>query len=262
MGDGRYRDLPEDQHKAFRLMDEAHEPCEADGDAFPEADSSAGAAAAYPTAAAVLSVTPEGEGETVAVVLSIPRSQGGKPARVKLHLLVEQYSDLGVRPGEISPEEVDTLLEAGRLCAAVRRGMGLLAYGDQSARRLAYKLTARGVDRATAEAAAAYLAQNDYIREGDTAVFRARDGVRKGWGLRRIREDLRAHGFEPEAVSAATESLSEVDFTENCAAVIRKRYGGVPAERSDRQKLMAAMLRLGYEAEEIRAAMRQVAREE
>lgn len=209
----------------------------------------------------VLSVTPEGEGETVAVVLALPGADGEKSKRVRLHLLTEQYAELGVQIGEIPPAGADTLMEAGKLCAAIRRGLGLLAYGDQSARRLAYKLSAKGIDRDVAEAAAAYLAEKGYIREDETAVQRARQGVRKGWGLTRIREDLRAHGFGAEVTEAAVESLDDVDFTENCAAVIRRRYGGVPTDRPDRQKLTAALMRLGFAPEEIREAMRQILRE-
>jgi SOS response regulatory protein OraA/RecX len=208
----------------------------------------------------ILSVTPEGEGETVAVVLSVPNAEGGKPERVKLHLLVEQYADLGVKVGEITPEQADRLLEAGKLCAAVRRGMGLLQYGDKSARRLAYKLTAKGIDRETATAAAAYLSEKGYIREDDTARLRAEQGVRKGWGLRRICEDLRAQGFTADVIDDAAEGLSEVDFVENCVAVIRKKYGDVPEERPARQKMVAALMRLGYDSEEIREAMRMLLR--
>ncbi len=232
---------------------------------------------ALPGVCAILSVHPEGEGETVAVVLTLPAhldevTSGGSgefadlsptaTERVKLHLLVEQYAELGVRPGEITPQQAEELLEAGRLCAAVRRGMTLLQYGDQSAKRLAFKLTAKGVDRHTAEDAAAYLAAKGYIREDDTARRRAEQGVRKLWGPRRIREDLRAQGFSTEAIDDAMDALEEVDFEENCAAVIRRKYRGVPEDRAARQKLMAAMLRLGYGTDTIRHAMRTVLRED
>ena len=163
--------------------------------------------------------------------------------------------------GILTHEEADILLTAGKLCAAIRRGMGLLAYGDQSARRLASKLVAKGTDRETATAAAAYLAEHGFIREDDTARLRAEQGVRKGWGPRRIREDLWAQGFTAAAAEDALEALSEVDFSENCAGVIRKKYGSVPADRTERQKITAALMRLGYESDDIREAMRRVRRE-
>ena len=208
-----------------------------------------------PDTCAVLSVTPAGEGETVNVVLAMPADAGGKPQRFSFHLLVEQYAALGVQAGIVSEEQAHALLDAGRLCGAIRRGIAMLGYADHSARRLIYKLTAKGVDRETAAAAVAYLAAKGYIHEDSTAALRAEQGLRKGWGERRIREDLCAHGFSREAVEEAMESLSDVDWAEACAAVLRKRYGEIPAERGQRQKLIAAMMRLGFEAEDIRTAM-------
>lgn len=214
-----------------------------------------------PSAYTVLSATPAGEGETVNVVLSIPDPEGGKHRKISVYLLVEQYSELGVRAGEISPETAETLLDAGRLCDAIRRGMAILDYGDQSARRLAYKLTAKGIDRNTADRAVAYLTERGYIREENTATLRARQGVHKGWGERRIREDLCTHGFTREAVEEAMEELSDVDWEENCATVIRKKYCEIPEERGDRQKMMAAMMRLGYDADTVKAVARAILRE-
>ncbi len=213
-----------------------------------------------PDTCAVLSVTPAGEGETVTVVLALPDPEGKQARRVRFHLLVEQYAELKVQTGTVTPAYVDALLDAGRLCGAIRRGMALLQYGDQSARRLAYKLTAKGVDRETADRAAAYLTEKGCIREDDTATLRAEQGIRKGWGERRIREDLIAHGFTREAVEEAMESLGDTDWEETCAEAIRKKYGEIPEDRGERQKLMAAMMRLGYDTETVREAMRRILR--
>ena len=227
----------------------------------------------------ILSVTPEGEGETLAVVLALPLSEEDrldegsafneserhkKAKRVKLRLLVEQYADLqesgpAVRPGAITPARVEELMRAGELCAAIRRGMSLLQYGDRSARRLAAGLMAKGTSRETAEAAAAYLVDKGYIREDDTARRFAEQDLRKGWGPRRIREDLRARGFTAEAVDEAMETLEEVDFSEACARVIRKKYGELPKDYADRRKMTASLMRLGYDSDHIREASRQVA---
>lgn len=214
-----------------------------------------------PDVCTVLSVTPSGEGDTVAVVMALPDPAGGKPQRVRFHLLVEQYAELGVQTGEIAPETADAILDAGRLCGAICRGLSMLVYGDHSAHRLAYKLTAKGVDREIASRAVAYLIERGYIREECTAVLRARQGLNKGWGERRIEEDLFAHGFTREAVEEAVAQLSDVDWEENCASVIRKKYREIPAERRELQKLVAAMMRLGYDADTIKAALRSIMRE-
>lgn len=218
------------------------------------------------SAPTILSVTPEGEGETVAVSLVLPPcGEGKKSRRVKLRLLVEQYADLraqgvSLECGDISEETAAMLAEAGELSDAIRRGMAALQYGDRSARRLAENLIAKGIKRETAEAAAAYLTRKGYIREEDTARRRVSGALRKGWGPRRIREDLRARWLEPKAVEAAMEELAQVDFDEICAEVIRKKYGDLPVERAERQKLTAALMRLGYDLDHIHAAMRLLSR--
>ena len=85
--------------------------------------------------------------------------------------------------------------------------------------------------------------------------------MEKGWGERRIREDLFALGFTREAVEEAMEDLSDVDWEENCALAIRKKYREIPEERHERQKLVAAMVRLGYHADTVKAALRSILRE-
>lgn len=214
-----------------------------------------------PDTCAVLSVSPAGEGETVTVVLALPDPAGKKAQRVSFCLLVEQYAELGVKTGPVTSEKAEELLDAGRLCGAIRRGIALLGYGDQSARRLAYKLTAKGVDRDTAARATAYLTEKGYIREDDTATLRAEQDLRKGWGERRIREDLIAHGFTREAVEEAMEELSSTDWVEACAAAIRKKYGEIPEDKGERQKMLAAMMRLGYDTDTVKAAARNILRE-
>ena len=214
-----------------------------------------------PDTCAVLSVSPAGEGETVTVVLALPDPEGKKAQRVSFCLLVEQYAELGVKAGPVTYEKAEELLDAGKLCGAIRRGIVLLGYGDQSARRLAYKLTAKGVDRDTAARATAYLTEKGYIREDDTATLRAEQDLRKGWGERRIREDLIAHGFTHEAVEEAMEELSNTDWVETCAAAIRKKYGKIPEDKGGRQKMLAAMMRLGYDTDTVKAAERNILRE-
>ena len=205
---------------------------------------------------AILEIRPSDEGATVTVTLS------ERDERVSVHLLVEQYADLRPREGSISEGEAEAILEAGRLCDAIRQGMRCLQYGDLSARRLTYKLSAKGVSREIAARAADYLAEKGYIREESAAVSRAAQSARKLWGPRRIREDLRANGFSPDAVEEAMDSLAEVDFEENCAAVIRKKYRTLPDDRAARQKMTAALMRLGYDADLIRAAARRLTDED
>ena len=206
----------------------------------------------------ILSVAPIGEGEQVAIRLRAPQTDENghmSLADCKVYLLVEQYAALRLTVGPISDTKLDAIREAGQLTVAIRRGLQLLQYGDQSARRLSYKLTARGIDRASAEAAADYLAAHGYMHEDSAAIRRAEQGARKLWGPRRIREDLRAAGYPSDAIAEAMEALADVDFQENCLTLLRKKSPTLPADRAARQKLMAAVMRMGYEGDMVRRCL-------
>ena len=57
------------------------------------------------------------------------------------------------------------------------------------------------------------------------------------------------------------EAISQTDWEALCASVIRKKYRTIPEERGERQKLMAAMMRLGYSADTVKEALRRILRD-
>ncbi len=147
--------------------------------------------------------------------------------------------------------------------AAVTRAVSLLEYGDMSRRRLIRKLTDRDIPPEIAEQAADICEARGYLREADACLRRAEQGVRKGWGPRRITEDLYTGRYPRTLIEETVRALTdEVDFAAACAAVIRKKYHGVPDDRDDRRRMTAALVRLGYGMDDIRAAMTEVAAED
>ena len=62
------------------------------------------------------------------------------------------------------------------------------------------------------------------------------------------------------AAQEAMEDLADTDWVENCAAAIRKKYGEIPEDKGERQKLIAALMRLGYDTDTVREAMREILR--
>ena len=146
---------------------------------------------------------------------------------------------------------------------AVRRAVALLEYGDNSHKRLVRKLVDRGFDEDVAECAVSHLEEMGYLREHDACARRAEQGVRKGWGKRRIVQDLYAQRYDRETVETVMCELEdEVDFTENCIGVIRKKFRVVPEDRDARRKMAAALMRMGYGSDEVRHAMQTVSSED
>ena len=66
---------------------------------------------------------------------------------------------------------------------------------------------------------------------------------------------LREEGFEGDCVGRACAYLAEVDFIEICVELIEKKFGGVPEDRHEREKLCASLTRMGHSLADIRKAI-------
>jgi regulatory protein len=88
-----------------------------------------------------------------------------------------------------------------------------------------------------------------YVDDAAFAASRARSLTQRGYGLRRVNEDLRAKGIaEPDAVEARSESEGNA-FASADHFARRKRigpYASEPAPPNQRQKQLQAFLRAGH----------------
>ncbi len=178
-----------------------------------------------------------------------------------LVLSMEQYCEMGLRKGELTPEAFEGLERAAELHDAVKSGERILACGANTAKTLAEKLVRRGFSRTVAAEAAGHLADIGIIDEERDIEPEVRRCLRKLWGERRIRQSLLSHGYSRAALERLPELLEEVDLAENCRRLIEKHYSELPADAAGRNKLMASLARYGYSAGEIREAMRRFATE-
>ncbi len=99
------------------------------------------------------------------------------------------------------------------------------------------------------DALARQFAELGYINDAQFAEARSRSFVRRGYGERRLNEDLRASGIGESDAVPAKEHMAESTFTaaENFAR--RKRLGPFakePAPPEKRQKQLHAFLRAGH----------------
>ena len=171
-------------------------------------------------------------------------------------------ADLRLAVGNVPPELYDAVAHASALYAARRRGLFLLSYGRCSERALVRKLCAKGIEREIAVQAAAALACDGYLDDRADALCEAERALTKLWGKRRIAAALHEKGYGEEAIAYALSALEEngVNFKRNCAVLLRKKYPAPPNDPKEKQKLFAACSRMGYTADEIRAAYRMLYR--
>ena len=159
-------------------------------------------------------------------------------------------------PWNLDEETYEGIRREHALCAALDRGMRILAASGGSRVQMEQKLCARGVSREIAKNATEDLSERGYLREEQSALAAAECNLRKLWGDRRILADLRAKGYDGKSLAAVEAYLSErQDGAARCQKLLEKRYGAWDGEAD---KLIAALMRYGYTRCEIRTALQRM----
>lgn len=139
---------------------------------------------------------------------------------------------------------------------ATQRALGLLTRREHSRKELTRKLTSRGMDAAEVETAVANLARDGWQNDGRFAESLVRSRASGGYGPVRIRAELATHGLDCEAIGAALDTFHG-DWAEIASDLVRRRYGPVAAlDMSQRRKAADFLLRRGFDAASVRAAIR------
>lgn len=194
-----------------------------------------------------------GEAITVGIELSDTLRNLTEARKYTVH--TELFSQLNVHRGIISREKLEEIEQAAQLSAAYTRALTILAYGANSAQALVLKLRQRGFDEPTARSAVDLLRQRGYLREQNDARREAERCLAKGWGRRRIEQYLRQRGYGAEATLSAVDELGDIDDESRCAAMARRKSAFPPQDIKEKQKLIAYLLRQGYDMSVIRHAL-------
>ena len=134
---------------------------------------------------------------------------------------------------------------------AKQRALKILEKRDVSRRMLIDKLTEKAVPEADAEEVADWLCSLGVIDDARFAGMIVRHYAGKGYGTRRIREELYRRGIDRDLWDAAFEEMPETDDTVFRLLSARLRGDASP---ENLQRAQNYLLRRGYAWEEIRAA--------
>lgn len=201
----------------------------------------------------VRSLRAQNNGAELSVTVTLENGENSETRT--LLITMEQYCAMNLHKGAITEEQFEQLERASGCCMAMRCGENLLAYGANSAQALSRKIMRHGFSREEALSAVARLQEIGLIDEKGDMRREVEKCLRKLWGAGKIRAHLWSKGFCREALEELPQVLEGVDFTENCAGLIQKHYGGVPQESAELRRMTAGLYRYGYSSEEIRQAL-------
>lgn len=152
--------------------------------------------------------------------------------------------------------------EAARLNAAYAKqktrasAARSLSHHSMSKRDLEKKLISRGFSEEETSETAAWFEERGVLDDGKYSRELAEYYKRRGFGERKIREELSRHGIPRELIE---ETLAALGSTEReLFALIEKKLCGKSLEDDcTRRKLVAFLTRRGFKFDEIRNALKQ-----
>ncbi len=205
----------------------------------------------------IVGISSRAAGEELCVTFELVGEGERQIQRESFVISARQYLVLCPQKGESNPQIYDAISHAANVFSAVKRGMAMLGYGACSQNALLLKLRGKGFEREVAEDAVAQLVSQGLLNANADACREAEKQAAKLWGKKRIAAELYAKGYSAESVGAAMSALADsgVDYIQACRTLIEKKYGELPTESTARRKAIAALVRYGYTAQEIKEAL-------
>ena len=133
-----------------------------------------------------------------------------------------------------------------------KKALSLLERRDYGSEELCAKLVEKGVEPDEARAAVRYMVRVGFIDDERYAAMVVRHYAAKGYGVGRVREELRRRKLDRELWDAALAELPEPD--EAVDALLRAKLRGKAADRDTIRKAGAALMRRGFTWEAVKAA--------
>lgn len=157
---------------------------------------------------------------------------------------------------DITEEDFLGMDRSAALSRAIARMKGILSYSGVSRRMLIQKLKGYDFSEEICTTAANYAVEHGMVQE-DVQVEHAVDTYlrRKYWGRRRIAAELSAKGYPREVIESALADIPEEDFMHALHVILERKYGEIPADPQEKQKMILSLLRMGYSGNEIKDAL-------
>ncbi|MBE7018186.1 MAG: regulatory protein RecX [Ruminococcaceae bacterium] len=155
---------------------------------------------------------------------------------------------------ELSDEEFAAVSEAAGLGRAKERALRIIGARPLSERELYDKLIEKGESEYHAAAVVARFIELGLINDAEYARMLVRHYAAKGYGVRRVKDELYRHKVGRDHWEDALEEMPETDDTLDKLLASRMRGANI-SDKTAVKKAADALLRRGYSWEEIRSAL-------
>ena len=173
----------------------------------------------------------------------------------KMRAAARVVTDLGLYPGMVLDETgLSALEDSIRRSSARDRAVRIVSSAAVSQRELRRRLVRRGEREEDAEEAVAWLRDLGAVDDRATAKQVVRQGLKKGYGVSRLKQMLYQKGIPREYWE---EALSELpDMAPAIRAFLHRRLSGAAPDRQELDRCIAALRRRGHTWEDIRGVLR------
>ena len=187
--------------------------------------------------------------------LSPDRFELGLSDGTSLRVGLNQIADFSLFAGrELTEAELEELREAAALQRTKERALRIIGQRAMSEGELYTRLTEKGETEQNAAAAVAWLIGLHLLSDADYAALVARHYAARGYGRRRVEQELYRRQVPKPLWEAALAELPEPDDALDRLLQSRLR-GAEPDDRKALKRATDALLRRGYGWEEIREAV-------
>lgn len=168
------------------------------------------------------------------------------------------YSEKYRKIKDITEEELTELLNAVSFRRAYNKGLDLLSRRPYGTKELMKKLCEKGHEKASAEKACERLLELRLLNDEEYARILANELLeRKGYGIKRIKQELLFRGIDCEITENAVESL-DIDTQTRIILVIKKKYISKLGDEKGRKRAIDGLMRLGYSYSDIKSALNSI----
>ena len=173
----------------------------------------------------------------------------GRQIKSSLGVITERFLHSGA---ELSDAEYDELYSASTLSLAKARAMRIINTRPMSRREMYDRLVSKGETPDNAELCADWLCDMGLINDRSYAASVVRHYAAKGYGVSRIKQELKRHGIDRALWDEALEELPEQD--DYIERFLRSRLTD-SEDRAQVKKVSDALFRRGYSWEQIKHAL-------